>query len=192
MSCGRSGGSSGSSQRARTVPLNVDTAAHMRAQNEANNNPSTSHDVQHTFVVEDLERRIRDSARVGSSSSTPASEGSRRGSLPGILTPDPLVLGSLENSARTISANLDVLLRDLRGSLHGMSDLTVEASECYANAISSTCDSVDAVIKNTYAMLAKVEELNEAMVGVKRLAQQVKEIKRVVDLFESRFTVNPS
>uniref|UniRef100_A0A914RBB2 BLOC-1-related complex subunit 6 C-terminal helix domain-containing protein n=1 Tax=Parascaris equorum TaxID=6256 RepID=A0A914RBB2_PAREQ len=149
----------------------------LRTENEMDNSPSTSRDTQHTFVVEDLERRIRDSARI-------ASEGSRRGSVP-----DPLVLVSLESSARTISANLDVLLRDLRGSLHGMSDLTVEASECYSDAISSTCDSVDAVIKNTYAMLAKVEELNEAMVGVKRLAQQVKDIKRVVDLFESHFTM---
>uniref|UniRef100_A0A915CCA2 BLOC-1-related complex subunit 6 C-terminal helix domain-containing protein n=1 Tax=Parascaris univalens TaxID=6257 RepID=A0A915CCA2_PARUN len=178
------GGERRAASRAHSMPN-----TRLRTENEMDNSPSTSRDTQHTFVVEDLERRIRDSARIGSPISTPASEGSRRGSVPGSLTPDPLVLVSLESSARTISANLDVLLRDLRGSLHGMSDLTVEASECYSDAISSTCDSVDAVIKNTYAMLAKVEELNEAMVGVKRLAQQVKDIKRVVDLFESHFTM---
>lgn len=37
-----------------------------------------------------------------------------------------------------------------------MSDLTVEATECFNDAVIASCDSVDATIKNTYAMLAKV------------------------------------
>lgn len=37
-----------------------------------------------------------------------------------------------------------------------MSELTVEATECFADAISASCNSVDATIKNTYALLAKV------------------------------------
>lgn len=143
----------------------------------------------HTFVVEDLEEKIRESVRIGSSLSNP-SEGSqshRDDSPQNSFVPDPNILISLESHARAISANLDVMLRDLRGSLHGMSDLTVEVSECYADAISTTCDTVDATIKNTYAMLAKVEELSGAMSGIHRLAQQIKDIKRVVDLFEMHF-----
>lgn len=37
-----------------------------------------------------------------------------------------------------------------------MSELTVQATECFADTISASCNSVDATIKNTYALLAKV------------------------------------
>lgn len=63
---------------------------------------------------------------------------------------------SIESDANAIASNLDEILRDLRGSLHGMSDLTVESSDCYAETIGSTCDAADAAVKNTYALLAKV------------------------------------
>ncbi|VDK38819.1 unnamed protein product, partial [Anisakis simplex] len=138
-------------KRSRNMPLHIITSIPSKpssnsAVEDPKSIPSTSQmasaatydaATQHTFVVSDLERRIRDSARLNSSTSTPVSESSNcSNSLTGsslTLTPDPLIISSLESSARTIAANLDVLLRDLRGSLHGMSDLTVEASECYAD-----------------------------------------------------------
>ncbi|CAG9534613.1 unnamed protein product [Cercopithifilaria johnstoni] len=151
---------------------------------QATTSSSSAVDHQHTFVVENLEGRIRDSVKL---SSIPSDES--RSSLQSIsnsLVPDPEVLTSLESYAKTISTNIDVVLRDLRGSLNGMSELTVQSMECFADAISATCNSVDATIKNTYALLAKVEEVNEAMVGIRKLSQQVKDIKRVVDLFETQ------
>ena len=38
----------------------------------------------------------------------------------------------------------------------------------------------------TISFYIQVEELSEAMNGIKRLAQQVKDIKRIVDLFETQ------
>lgn len=81
------------------------------------NRASTSGAVgQHTFVVENLERRIRDSAKLANTPSIESHESARSMSS---LVPDPYVLASLEDHAKAISANIDVLLRDLRGSLHG-------------------------------------------------------------------------
>lgn len=37
-----------------------------------------------------------------------------------------------------------------------MSELTVQAMECFVDAISATCNAVDATIKNTHALIAKV------------------------------------
>uniref|UniRef100_A0A2K6W860 BLOC-1-related complex subunit 6 C-terminal helix domain-containing protein n=1 Tax=Onchocerca volvulus TaxID=6282 RepID=A0A2K6W860_ONCVO len=146
-------------------------------------------DQQNTFVVENLEGRIRDTVKQSSMQSDESRTSMQ--SISNSLVPDADVLISLENYAKTISTNIDVLLRDLRGSLKGMSDLTVQATECFTDAISASCNSVDTTIKNTYALLAKVEEVNEAMIGIRKLSQQVKDIKRVVDLFELQLVTNP-
>ena len=66
------------------------------------------------------------------------------------LIPDPHVIHDLEIQARAISSNIDMCLRDLRGSLRGMSDLTLEHMQTYSGCISSTCDNVDASIKSMY------------------------------------------
>lgn len=139
-------------------------------------------DQQHTFVVENLEGRIRESVKQSSMQSDESRTSLQ--SISSSFVPDPEVLVSLERHANAISTNINVVLRDLRESLKGMSELTVQATECFADAISASCNSVDATIKNTYALLAKVEEVTEAMAGVRKLSQQVKDIKHVVDLFE--------
>ncbi|VDO32577.1 unnamed protein product [Onchocerca flexuosa] len=156
---------------------------------QATTSSSAPIDQQNTFVVENLEGRIRDTVKQNSMQSDESRTSMQ--SISNSLVPDADVLTSLENYAKTISTNIDVLLRDLRGSLKGMSDLTVQATECFTDAISASCNSVDATIKNTYALLAKVEEVNEAMIGIRKLSQQVKDIKRVVDLFELQLITNP-
>ncbi|KAI1708478.1 BLOC-1-related complex sub-unit 6 domain-containing protein [Ditylenchus destructor] len=103
------------------------------------------------------------------------------------LIPDAAVLIDLEAHARSISSNLDMVLRDIRGSLRGMSDVTLESSQIFSSAIGSSCDAVDASIKSTYTMLAKAEELNSSMEGVRKFSQQVRDIKRLLDLFETHF-----
>ncbi|VDN82087.1 unnamed protein product [Brugia pahangi] len=156
-------------------------------------------DQQHTFVVENLEGRIRESVKQSSMQSDESRTSLQ--SISSSFVPDPEVLVSLERHANAISTNINVVLRDLRESLkgkflveicndYGMSELTVQATECFADAISASCNSVDATIKNTYALLAKVEEVTEAMAGVRKLSQQVKDIKHVVDLFEMQLVTS--
>lgn len=74
-------------------------------------------DQQNTFVVENLEGRIRDTVKQSSMQSDESRTSMQ--SISNSLVPDADVLISLENYAKTISTNIDVLLRDLRGSLKG-------------------------------------------------------------------------
>ena len=89
------------------------------------------------------------------------------------LIPDASVLNDLEAHARAIASGLDMALRDLRGSLRGMSDLTNESMQVFNGVVNSTCDQIDTAIRSTYAMLAKSEEFNESMRGVQKLFQQM-------------------
>ncbi|CAD5219942.1 unnamed protein product [Bursaphelenchus okinawaensis] len=103
------------------------------------------------------------------------------------LIPDVNVLQDLEEHAKTISSNLDMTLRDLRGLLRGVSDLSVESIQVFNQVICGTCESVDSVIRSFYTMVAKTEELNGTMLTVQKLARQINEIKRLVDQFEAQF-----
>ncbi|KAL6739465.1 hypothetical protein Aduo_012915 [Ancylostoma duodenale] len=126
-----------------------------------------------TFVAADLEERIRESCRVS---------GSRT------LNKNFFwVLDDLEVYAKDVATNLDTVLRDLRGSLHGMGDLTLESIQCYNTAIANACDVADVNIKSTYSMLAKVEEVNHAMQKMSTLSKQIKEMRRLVEMFETLF-----
>ncbi|EYB85622.1 hypothetical protein Y032_0295g1672 [Ancylostoma ceylanicum] len=120
-----------------------------------------------TFVAADLEERIRESCRW----------------IEFLFW----VLDDLEVYAKDVATNLDTVLRDLRGSLHGMGDLTLESIQCYNTAIGNACDVADVNIKSTYAMLAKVEEVNHAMQKMSTLSKQIKEMRRLVEMFETLF-----
>ncbi|XP_076177189.1 BLOC-1 related complex subunit 6 isoform X2 [Ptiloglossa arizonensis] len=145
------------------------------------------------FVAEDLENKIKLSSPVTKKGETPSFPGSRS-STPCLyrqaLTPqlpllDHNVLNELEMEARKVATSVDALTENLAAILHSASALTVGCLETYRDAVCKTCDAVDHNIKSMYQLMAKCEELSKSMGPIYKLAEQIKEMKRMLDLFEN-------
>ncbi|XP_045164978.1 dentin sialophosphoprotein-like [Mercenaria mercenaria] len=171
------------------------------------------------FIADDLQEKIRRSSPMSKTASSDVS--SRRSSIlsltsvdsmasssmatsmtsgmsrsypqsPDCIPPiDPMAVHEIENQARLVADSLDHMMGNLRNNLHQMSAISVGCEEAYKTSVDVTCDSVDASIKSMYAMMAKCEELSMAMEPVYKLADQIKEIKRLLDRFESQIGEKP-
>ncbi|CAG5117904.1 unnamed protein product [Candidula unifasciata] len=168
------------------------------------------------FVADDLVEKIKKSSPM--SHADTSSNGSRRSSVRSIASAssstsfatssgvsrspsslcqqspddippiDALAVIDLENHARRVADSLDLMMGNIRNSLHKMSAITIGCQDAYKRSVDITCDSVDASIKSMYALMAKCEELNSSMKPVDHLTVQIKEIKRILDLFEAQMT----
>ncbi|XP_069986933.1 uncharacterized protein BORCS6 isoform X4 [Penaeus vannamei] len=119
----------------------------------------------------------------GSRSSTPSLL--RAALAPQVPAIDPTVINDIEAHARHIATSVDTLIENLTGTLHSISALTVDCVETYRDAVCKTCDAVDANIKSMYQLMAKTEELSKSMKPIYKLQEQIKEVRRLLDMFES-------
>ena len=99
--------------------------------------------------------------------------------------PDPRVIEDLEREARRLATEVDSLVENLSCTLQGVSALTVDTVETYRDGVCKTCDEVDNNIKAMYQLMAKWEELNKNMAPAYRVANQIKDIKRLLEMFEA-------
>ncbi|CAH2235056.1 BLOC-1-related complex subunit 6 [Pararge aegeria] len=152
------------------------------------------------YVADDLEFKIKISSPVAKRGETPVfgSSSASRSSTPSgklyrqILAPqigqiDITVLNDLEYEAQKIAQSVDNLIENLSSILHSNSSLTAENMEVYRDAVGKTCDAMDNNIKSMYTILAKGEEVSQAMVPVQAQAARIAEIKRLLQVFESYF-----
>ncbi|KAL9959804.1 hypothetical protein ACROYT_G033160 [Oculina patagonica] len=98
---------------------------------------------------------------------------------------DPEVLADLELRANDIAGNLDHMLATLANSLKAMSQVSTECLGAYGSCVDHVSETVDANIKSMYTLIARCEELNASLKPVQNLAEQVKEIKKTLDIFEA-------
>jgi len=149
------------------------------------------------FVAEDLETKIKLSSPVTKKGDTPPFPGSRistpclyrQALMPHLPVIDPNVLNDLEIEVRRVATSVDTLTENLAGILRSVSALTVECLEVYRDAVCKTCDAVDSNIKSMYQLMAKCEELSKLMKPIYKLAEQIKGIKRLLDLFENAMNI---
>lgn len=152
------------------------------------------------YVADDLEFKIKLSSPITKRGETPVfgSSNPSRSSTPSgklyrqILAPqigqiDITVLNDLEYEAQRIAQSVDNLIENLSGILHSNSSLTAENMEVYKDAVSKTCDAMDNNIKSMYTILAKGEEVSQAMIPVQAQAARIAEIKRLLQVFENNF-----
>ncbi|CAH1107549.1 unnamed protein product [Psylliodes chrysocephalus] len=145
------------------------------------------------FVAEEIEQKIRLSSPV-SKKDTPG------GSISRTCTPSPLyrqllvpqvgqldsaLINDLEVEAHRMATSVDSLIENLCGILHSISSITADNVDVYKNAVSKMSDAMDSNIKSMYTMMAKAEEVTQSMKVVEGLSVRIKEIKRLVDLFET-------
>ncbi|KAJ8913628.1 hypothetical protein NQ315_007345 [Exocentrus adspersus] len=144
------------------------------------------------FVTEDLEHKIRLSSPVAkkemsisSSRTCTPSPLYRQLLVPQVGQIDTALINDLECEAHRMATSLDSLIENLSGILHSISSITADNVDVYKNAVSKMSDSMDSNIKSMYTMMAKAEEVTQSMKIVEGHAGRIKEIKRLVDIFES-------
>merc|ERR1719150_3525343 len=91
---------------------------------------------------------------------------------------DPTAIDDIEKHARYLAACVDSMVENLSGVLQSASALTVETLETYS-------DGVDTNIKLMYQLMAKVEELNKSMAPAYKVGEQVKELRKLVEVYDS-------
>ncbi|XP_018329449.1 uncharacterized protein LOC108739859 isoform X2 [Agrilus planipennis] len=113
------------------------------------------------FVTEDLEYKIKISSPVskfsGNSKSGTPSYTQKGLLMTSVSSLDPNILNDLEFEAQKIATSVDTLTENLCGILHS----------------------------SMYTVMAKTEELSHSMKSVQHLASRIKEMRRLIDLFES-------
>lgn len=152
------------------------------------------------YVADNLEFKIKLSSPVSkrgetpvfgstsvSRSSTPSGKLYRQLLAPQIGQIDITVLNDLEYEAQKIAQSVDNLIENLSSILHSNSSLTAENMEVYKDAVGKTCDAMDNNIKSMYTILAKGEEVSQAMIPVQAQAARISEIKRLLQIFENNF-----
>lgn len=98
---------------------------------------------------------------------------------------DPEILNDLEIRASDVAGNLDHMLKALANSLKAMSQVSIDCLSAYDTCVDHVSEAVDVNIKSMYTLIARCEELNASLKPVQNLAEQVKEIKRTLDVFEA-------
>ncbi|XP_072382626.1 BLOC-1-related complex subunit 6 [Diabrotica undecimpunctata] len=145
------------------------------------------------FVAEEIEQKIRLSSPV-SKKDTPGVSTSRTCTpsplyrqllIPQVGQLDSALINDLEVEAHRMATSVDSLIENLCEILHSISSITADNVDVYKNAVSKMSDAMDGNIKSMYTMMAKAEEVTQSMKIVEGLSIRIKEIKRLVDLFES-------
>lgn len=202
-----SGSSSSSSSQTRKRPDSLDCDKRKDASFPYNLEGTVRVDGNMThFVAENLEYKIKlaspvtvtrkDSTNSRQSTPSAATEGTSAGGSYGLL-PKPFMLpphlnqidanalNEIEREAQLLAASVDNLTESLCSVLHSISSITADNVEIYKNSVTKLTDCMDANIKCMYTIMAKAEEISKAIKPAEALATRIREIKRLVDMFES-------
>lgn len=138
------------------------------------------------FVANDLEYQIK----IASPTSTQQPQSSFSSfprqlstSLPPKM--DTQCLADIEIEAQYLAANVDSLTENLTNLLHSISAITADNVEVYKQSVTKLTDTIDGNIKSMYSIIAKSEEISKSMKKAEQLSVRIKEVRRLVDMFES-------
>jgi BLOC-1 related complex subunit 6 len=138
------------------------------------------------YVADDLEYQIK----IASPTSQQPPQNAF-GSLPKQLSTslppklDTQCLADIEIEAQYLAANVDNLTENLTNLLHSISAITADNVEVYKHSVTKLTDTIDGNIKSMYSIIAKSEEISKSMKKAENLAVRIKEVRRLVEMFET-------
>lgn len=141
------------------------------------------------FVASDLEYQIKIASPT--TSQQPQQQQHSFSSLPKQLSTslppqmDTQCLADIEIEAQYLAANVDNLTENLTNLLHSISSIANDNVEVYKDSVVKLADIVDQNIKSMYSIISKSEEISKTMKNAEKLSVRIKEIRRLVDMFES-------
>lgn len=134
-----------------------------------------------SFVADHLEYKIKLASPVTKNETL--GEDDSRTSTPSVLPRNFLqqsaqmahqidvnVLSDVEIEAQYLATSVDMLTENLCNLLHSISSLTADNVETYKNAVHKLTDCMDGNIKSMYTIMAKTEEISNAMRPTEQLA----------------------
>ena len=145
--------------------------------------PGTMHytdDGQVSFVTDDLETKLK----LSSPSSTANQSFAEDYCEPNTDQIDPQLLDKLESQTQFISQNLENMIQFISNYTHSVTSLTSKSVNQYEQCLVQACDTIDSNIKLMYQLMSKYEELLYAMKPIEKLSLDIKEIKRILAIFE--------
>lgn len=145
------------------------------------------------YVTDNLEYKIKLSSPVSKKSDTPSNSSKsstpmslhRRNIFQQMGLPNLSLLQDLEYEAQSMATSIDALTENLCEILQSISSLTAQNVDIYKDAVTKMSEAMDSNIKSMYTMMAKAEEVTKTMKNVQGYSQRIKDIRRLVDLFES-------
>lgn len=137
------------------------------------------------FVANDLEYQIKIASPT--SSQQPQNFSTFQRNLSTLLPPkmDTQCLADIEIEAQYLAANVDNLTENLTNLLHSISAITADNVEVHKQSVIKLTDTIDGNIKSMYSIIAKSEEISKSMKKAEQLSVRIKEVRRLVDMFES-------
>ena len=111
-------------------------------------------------------------------------EGVQKSCLSEIPPIDPGILHDLESKAKEVSNNLDLMLGNLSNSMRAMTVVTDQHLHAYDSSVKHLSETVDSSIKTMYTLIAHCEQVDSRMAPIYKMAAQIKEIKRTLDILE--------
>lgn len=134
------------------------------------------------YVAEDFQYQVKIASPTSQQNSFSNLPKQLSTSLPPQMDP---CLADIEIEAQYLAANVDNLTENLTNLLHSISAITADNVEVYKHSVTKLTDTIDANIKSMYSIIAKSEEISKSMKKAENLSVRIKEIRRLVDMFDA-------
>jgi len=93
-------------------------------------------------------------------------------------------LDQIEKDARGLSQNVTRFLASLQAVMAAAGQISLQHTQTFSSAMDGLTNAVSDDVQSAHDLITKVEELLEEMAPIKKMAVQIKDIKKLLDTLE--------